>query len=433
VPEAQGDGVLFPALVVGLGRCGLLILQRLRELLAEAFVSPERVPSLRLLLLDTDPEVMRCATRQRAGARPGSALSANDVVLASLQRPSHYITERGGKPGVEAWLNPRMLYRIPRPLVTTGVRALGRLAFCDNYRAIGRRLQTELEACLDPDALAAALRQTGLAMRSNRPRVYVVCGLAGGSGSGMFLDLAYTVRALLRAAGCEQPDVVGVFFLPPLDGNRTKAMALGNTYAALTELSHFADPRNRFVARYVEREMAAGLGGLPASVEDSEPPFSRYVLLPLPEESDEVGTREAVDLASQHLFRDLCTPLGRAADLVRAGTEAPPWARRGLYYQTFGLHPLCWPRPALQRMAGRQLCQQLVQRWQSKDSKPIRSRAPSRGREGRCRLSASWRPLPARPANSSTSWPARPCPTSRLCPSPARTTWSSTESFPTCP
>src|SRR6185312_6198805 len=98
------------------------------------------------------------------------------------------------------------LYRIPRSQATTGVRALGRLAFCDNYRLIVRRLQTELNACLDPDALASALQQTELGLRTNRVRVYVVTSLTGGSGSGMFLDLAYTLRALLKQAGVQHPD-----------------------------------------------------------------------------------------------------------------------------------------------------------------------------------------------------------------------------------
>ena len=83
-------------------------------------------------------------------------------------------------------------------------------------------------------------------------------------------------------------------------------------------------------------------------------------------------TSELVDLAGQFLYRDLCSPLGRAADLARAGLSAPPWQSRGLFYQTFGLYHLAWPRHALLGEAGRRLCQRLVQRWMSKDSKPLR-------------------------------------------------------------
>jgi serine/threonine protein kinase len=358
-PEVVGDGCLLPALVIGVGQLALTVLQRLRESLTERFGGLDRLPQLRLLLLDTDPEVVRGAGRLGHGA----ALSAGEVVLAQLNRPSYYLKQREDRPALESWLNPRMLYRIPRSQVTTGVRALGRLAFTDNYRAIARRLQAELQDIQDVHAVQSAARRTGAGLRTNRPRVYVITSLAGGTGSGMFLDLAYTLRALLKQAGYEQPDVTGVLLLPPVDRSRTRTLALGNAYAALTELAHYGSPASRFSGHYHERE---------AAVEDSDPPFSRTLLLPLPEETDEIATRELVDLAGQFLARDLGSPLGRAADLSRAGLEAPPWQSRGLYYQTFGLFTLSWPRQTVLTSVASILCQRLVQRWASKDSKPIR-------------------------------------------------------------
>jgi serine/threonine protein kinase len=358
-PEVHGEGVLMPALVLGLGQHGMGIVQRLRGHLHARFGGMDRLPHLHLMVLDTDPEVVRAATRGPHGAR----LSETDVLLAPLNRPSHYLKPRDGRPEIESWLNPRMLYRIPRSQVTTGVRALGRLAFCDHYRFIVRRLQTELNACMDPDALASALRQTGLGLRTNRIRVYLVTSLAGGTGSGMFLDLAYTVRALLKQAGCEQPDVVGLFLLPGVDRNRTRTLTLGNACAALRELSHFARPGSTFTAKYHQRE---------APIQDGEPPFSRCILLPMPDETDETATRELVEQAGLFLSRDLCSSLGRVADLGRAGLTGTPWESRGLYYQTFGLYPLSWPRQAVVRTLARHLCRGLIQRWMSKDSKPIR-------------------------------------------------------------
>jgi eukaryotic-like serine/threonine-protein kinase len=357
--EIIGDGVLFPSLIVGVGAVGMTVLQKLRENICRRFGSVAQAPHLRLLLLDTDPDAVRTAT----SGRPGTALAGSEVLLAPLNRPSYYLRPRDGKPVLESWLNPRMLYRIPRSQVTTGVRALGRLAFCDNYRTIVRRLQMELDAGLEPPALQTAARQTGLGVRTNRPRVYVIANLAGATGGGVFLDLAYTLRALLRQMGYEQPDVVGLLMLPPVDHCRTRVLPLGNAYAALTELRHYSSPDSVFTARYHERE---------APIRDADPPFSRCILLPLPDEADETATRELVDQAGQHLYRDLCSALGQAADLGRAELPAPPWASRGLFYQTFGLYQLAWPRHALMRETGRRLCQKLLLRWMSKDSKPLR-------------------------------------------------------------
>jgi serine/threonine protein kinase len=358
-PEIKGTGTLFPAVIVGLGQVGLTVMQRLREELTTSVAPAGLLPHLRFSLIDTDPEVMRLATR----GNPSASLSASEVILAPLNRPSYYLKPSSTRPILNTWLNPRILYRIPRSQVTTGVRALGRLAYIDNYRVIIRRLQTELEAAVEPKALQDSAAQTGLGVRSNRPRVYILTSLAGGTGSGMFLDVAYTVRALLKQMGYENPDVVGLLLLPPVDNNRTRLLPLGNAYAALTELNYFGGAGIEFKAKYHESE---------APIEDDGPPFTRTIVLPMPDESDETAMQETIDSCAQMLIRDLTAPLGRAVDLGRAGLTAPPWETRGQYCQTFGLFQLTCPRHALLQAAGRELCRRVMQRWLSRDSKPLR-------------------------------------------------------------
>ncbi len=358
-PEATGPGDLFPALLLGLGQLGLHVLQRVRARLHANAVPPSQMPQLRWLLLDTDAEMIRHAARERS---PG-ALTPNEILLAPLSRPSHYLKPRDGKAPIGRWLNQRILYRIPRSQVTTGIRALGRLAFCDNYRLIARRLQAELDIAVDPPSLQGASRHSRLGLRTNRPRVYVFAGLAGGTGGGMFLDAAYTVRALLRQMGYEDPDVVGVLFVPPVDKSRSRSAALGNAYASLAELGHWGTPGNAFHATYHEKE---------APILDDGAPFSRTIILPLPEEGDEAGSQETLELVAQYLTRDLATPLGKAADQARAALPAAPPEHRGRSFSTFGLFQLSWPRRALMAAAGRRLCLKTVARWLSKDSKPIR-------------------------------------------------------------
>jgi serine/threonine protein kinase len=354
--EVRGEGTLFPALVVGVGQLGLEVLQRLRASIVKRFGSASQLPNVRLLLVDADPEALKAATRGPAS----SALSVQEVLLAPLNRPSHYLKPRDNRPKVEAWLDPHMVYRIPRSQTTNGVRALGRLAFVDNQRGIARRLRADLDGCLHPAVLAQAARQTGLGVRSNRPRVYVVAGLGGGAGGGMFLDLTYTARQLLKRAGYEQPDVTGLFLLPPAAGPRARALALGNAYAALTELNFFSTPGHPFAAQYRERE---------APVLDPDPPFGRCFMLPLSGAADANTARETAELAGDFLFRDLTAPLARAADEARAAL--PGGRPRGQTCSTFGLYQVSWPRRDLLRDAARRLCHQLVQRWMSRDARPV--------------------------------------------------------------
>ncbi|MBI1916349.1 MAG: protein kinase [Planctomycetes bacterium] len=416
--EPEGDGALTPLLVIGLGGLGAAVLQSLRTALDERFGSPEALPNVRLLLIDTDPDVLRQATSrsQESAGRP-SALTPEGVLLAPLNRPSHYLRPRDGRASIEAWLGQRVLYRIPREQLTTGVRALGRLAFCDNYRVIERRLLAELDACRDPDRLRAVAEQTGLGVRSTRPRVVVVAGLMGGTGSGMFLDVAYAVRQLLRRLGDRRPDVTGLFFIPHVDartsrqgirepasprpeaGVRSQGSArgpssltpapgpltpqlivpLGNACAALAELYHFAGPGVVFTARYLEHE---------PPIEDRNPPFARALLLPIgggsgreehrPRGTHESGSRrpvavaEAIGTAARYLLADCCSPLMRWADKGKIGLPAPPAARRGQYFQTFGLYRLAYPRRPIVRRVASELLQGIVQHWMSKDSAPLR-------------------------------------------------------------
>src|SRR6266581_1471580 len=117
----QGDGELFPALIVGIGCQGLSVLQGLRQDLVQRFGSLDAIGNLRLLFLDTDPEVIRQAGRGAGG----SALAGNEILLTRLNRPSYYLKPRKGRSSLmDKWFNPKMLYCIPRSQVTTGLRAL---------------------------------------------------------------------------------------------------------------------------------------------------------------------------------------------------------------------------------------------------------------------------------------------------------------------
>ncbi|MBY0528478.1 MAG: protein kinase [Gemmataceae bacterium] len=362
--EFKGEGVLMPALVIGIGELGLGVVQRLRQALTERYGPlEEMLPHLRMLYIDTDPDGIGAALRGSAG----SMLEPREVMLTRLNRPSHYMKPRdvntgGGKPLISTWLDPKMLYRIPRGQTTANVRGLGRLALVDNQRDLLERLRTDLLLCTETEALATADRHTRLGLRTNRPRVFVIAGLGGGTGSGMFLDIAYLARAALKNLGYQQPDLVGLFFLPTADPQRAHQGMLGNTYAALTELNHFSSPGVIFTARYAEKQ---------APITDGDPPFGHCVLLP--QATDEDTPRELVGTAAGYLYRDLMSPLGRASDAQRAeafpdsvaprpGIKTPPLCH------TLGMYRLHWPRRVLVERMARLLGKRLVEHWIAKNA-----------------------------------------------------------------
>src|SRR5262249_38396770 len=54
-PEIKGAGVLYPALIIGLGQVGISVLMKLREALNDRFNTADATPNIRLLGVDLDP------------------------------------------------------------------------------------------------------------------------------------------------------------------------------------------------------------------------------------------------------------------------------------------------------------------------------------------------------------------------------------------
>jgi eukaryotic-like serine/threonine-protein kinase len=344
-PEQTGDGVLFPALVVGVGQLGLSVVRALRQHVSDWFGAPT-LPHLRWLYIDTDP-----AGGEAAIAGPGTAaLHPDDVMIARLRRPAHYLA-REGLPAVDTWLPQEELFRIPRTPATDGIRGLGRLALCDHYHVVRHRIQAALEPFLHPTAIEAAQRLTGLGLRSTFPRVYLATSLGGGAGSGMFLDLAYLIRRVARQLGFGSSQVVGLLGVPTFVPAAGDLHRLANARAALTELHHFVAAGARYRAHFDTRE---------DPLDDSERPFRRCVLVPMGNRFDPIATSRAVDTAAHAAFAELLTPLGPVAH-PDAGEPPAPFA-------IAGMRRLAWPRAAVVRAAGWVLARRTLENWAGKES-----------------------------------------------------------------
>ena len=352
-PEITGDGALRPAVVVGLGQGGLDILREFRRAAQERFGTADRLPHLKVLFIDSDSETLHSATA-------ASGLDPAEVIPARLNRPAHYLkARRNGKSLIEGWFDPQMLYKIPRNPATVGLRTLGRLAFLDHYRPFAEKLQTGIESCTHPDALGTADRTTRLGLRSNRPRVYVVAGLGGGTGSGMFLDVAYAARHKLRQLGYDDPEVIGLFLLPAAE-RVSKSLALANVYTALRELHHYSRPDTVFTAEFDERD---------GQVNETAPPFARCFAVPLPAAARTGATtetpRDAARKAAAFLLNELLSPIGRAADTARGRPSRLGTPEVAL--SVFGHASYIWPRQALLGRAARWLSATVLTRWTNSD------------------------------------------------------------------
>jgi len=336
-------GALRPTLVLGLGAFGRRALLELRCRLIDRFGDLDKVPMFRFLYIDTDQDAVRNSVR----GSPELALGANEVYHLPLQPVGHY--RRRQLDQLNDWLPREKLYALPRSLKTQGSRALGRLAFTDNYVRLQARLKRELHAAGHPDAIYQTVAQTGLALRDAVPRVYVLASAAGGS-SGFLVDLGYAVRRTLEQMHQPDASLVGVVFLGSPDDPATPAAEQANVYATLTELNHFAEPGIPFSAQY-------GTDG-PRVTYDG-PGYDATYLLPLAHRSAELR-REALSHLGSYLFHDLATPLGIRLDRSRA-TPAAGATR----FRTFGTFGVWFPRGLMLRLAAWSALERMIEDWQS--------------------------------------------------------------------
>ncbi len=337
-------GALRPTLLIGLGGFGRRALLELRCRFLDRFGDLEKTPLVRFLYIDVDGEAVKAATH----GSPEVALKPAEVYHLPLQAVSHY--RRRQLDFLGDWLPREKLYTMPRSLKTQGSRALGRLAFADNYLRLMGRLRREVQQATHPDALYQSVNNTGLALRDNTPRVYVLAG-AGGGLSGCLTDLGFALRRLLKQMHQPEAPVTALVFCGAPDDPATPPAEQANVYATLTEMNHFADPYVPFAAQY-------GVDGPRLSDEGSA--FDNVYILPHANRSPE-SRRDALAHLGSYLFHEMTTPLGLRLDglrLKRADGDSVP-------FRSLGTYGIWFPRGLLLRLAAQRVCQRLLEQWQA--------------------------------------------------------------------
>jgi hypothetical protein len=336
-----------PTLFLGIGGLASAALFRLKQRLRHRFRDLESVPVLALLQMDTD----RKALEQLREGRHGEALTADETLLVPLRRPEDY---RPQAKELLRWLDRRWLYGIPRSLMTEGMRPLGRLALVDNAPALLARLRDTLTRVVSPKAKTTAA-SAGFAVRDDKPRVFLVASLAGGTGGGMYLDVAYAVRQVL--AELQIPDDGLCALLLHATGQQPAARDLAriNSYAGLLELNHFAR-----VDASLPGDLVHGL----APVGPGEVPFKEGYLIHLGDHLDRTEAEAATHAVAEYLYLNTATAAGKFLEQHRLSTRPSPTARgAGMAVRTFGLVQISFPRHSLAELAADLFCFHLINRW----------------------------------------------------------------------
>jgi len=222
-----GQGTVIPTLFIGIGGAGSRMVDRIAGRAARLTNWESQLRSLTSFVsIDTNELDQHKLQHIPAGNRLNIAAFDKATVIEHLRRSKDEQALQ--------WLDRG--YR-PRPGYKPGagqIRVESRLGFFYHSPDIRQRLKELVDGSLRP----------GITWRQASPpkyNVYLFCTLAGGTGSGSFLSVAYLVDAVIREQNW-QPRIIGNLLLSTLVldkvGPELHPDIHANTYAALKELEH---------------------------------------------------------------------------------------------------------------------------------------------------------------------------------------------------
>ncbi len=240
----EADWPVAPRLIIGLGGTGKEVLLRFRRLIVERFGSLDALPCIKYLHLDTD-QTMSARTQYDIDAGDDPLYDkikfrkSESVELKIEGGTGRYINNMRAYPHIKKWFPSK------GELADLGdlgdgaaqVRIASRLGFFhapnfENLKTALNRAKTQLT---DPE-IQRKVRNYGFAFDADSMEIFIASSLAGGTGGGTFIDMAYLVKSMFPDA-----ERVGYLFMPGLFSNYTGYNRMqANGYAAMMELNHFS-------------------------------------------------------------------------------------------------------------------------------------------------------------------------------------------------
>jgi hypothetical protein len=354
---------------IGLGGTGRDVLMRIRRLIVDRYGDLSNLPIVSFVHIDTDK-----AATQVAGIRTGSTyhgvdlsfreaekvsatMSSKEVTMfvEGLERRSEY-TRYGPYDHISRWFPPQLLRNIKAVEEgAKGIRPVGRLAFFHNYQKIKTAIETAERLTRGHDSL---LLRKGMRVEPGL-NIFVIGSLCGGTGSGMFLDVAYSLRHLYGEQGSQIASYLVIS--PELYGNTPNMSA--NTYAALKELDYYSNPSTIFEVCYDIQNLVF--------IQEKRPPFDysylvshqtggEYQILDQGKLCNVIAHKIALDFSGELSpiikgYRD-----NFLQHMIQWDKHPRPNSQR---YLTFGLAAIYFPRDTIVEIALNRVSLSLVRFW----------------------------------------------------------------------
>lgn len=243
-----------PTLIIGLGGTGGDVVMRIRRRFYESYGSLAEFPIVGYLWMDTDRSEKHILAREirdfvRLTDTERLMMTINDTtaITTNLKEPNFQHIDKWWYPGLNS---------LGQMNEGAGqIRAYSRLAFFHHYTAIRAAIVDANKRIRDPLAQesmmkSSVLKDQGLLAQvefQQPTNVYLVTSIAGGTGSGMLMDMAFLVKDVFQEGNVT---VSSFLVFPDHFGSVTNERMKANSYALLKELNYYQYGVSHFNAEW---------------------------------------------------------------------------------------------------------------------------------------------------------------------------------------
>ena len=339
-----------PSIIIGLGGTGQRIVLEVRRRIIQEYGSLDKLPIVGFLVIDTDPEKpiipgIDDETLKKIQLTPSEIYHAKVTGTHKLKEELH------SYPHLVEWVDKSILERGDITVGAKGIRAIGRLAYFLNYVGIKKAFNAIYSQVTDQPNLRYMADTHGMQVAPG-VNVFFVSSICGGTGSGMFMDLAFTVKDIL--AGSEHLRI-GYLVLPGVFGTD---MAKATGYAALRELNHYG----------MDHDFEANWENESKSRKIQPPPFDFCYIINNGNNNVNFSQKEHLfEMISHNIFLEFSHEFGQYKASLKDNIQAVAIGtdRLGcpLNYISLGLSTITFPRNRIIRACSHRLGKEVVDRW----------------------------------------------------------------------
>lgn len=344
----SGGTEMEKTIVVGIGGTGLDTVRCLRRRIVETKGSLGTLPNLGFLYLDTDRNAVKVTDdNKKRWEVLGIPVALDDSEYETIEAPEigPIINNINSFSQISDWFPADRLRSIDQSTKDTPgarqIRPLGRFAFTLKTPEVKHKFTSLYERL--PQSPGGGQTQ-----------IYLVCSLSGGTGSGMFLDLAYRIQEWTHR-NCK---IMAFLVFPEMTTPRGERY-LVNAYAALLELNYFSTGNQFQLAGPIQPKIG--------------PPFDFcYIVSPRNSSNVELALETVPEMIAHRIFLNFDSSFAAdAQSLLQNGsfertvmlTDPFTKGQHSQNFFTFGLSSIQYPIEQLTEIFAYQLCAATTSGW----------------------------------------------------------------------